>query len=72
MKRIKGPTFDDWIANVCDAEDMAIRKREGLPLTSTGYAYHGVEQPLNLRPKSDYEQGRAARRYPPNARAKHR
>ena len=57
MKRIKHVTLDDWIANVCDAEDMAIRKRQGLPLTSTGYAYHCVEQPINRRPESDYELG---------------
>lgn len=62
MKRIKHVTFDAWIANVCDTEDMAIRKREELPWSVTGYAYHGVEQPSGSRPESDYEQALKARR----------
>lgn len=60
MTRLTQVTLDDWIANVIDAEDMAIRKRDGLPLSATGYAYHGVEPAAGGRPRSDYEHGRTA------------
>lgn len=58
-------TTADWIANVIDSEDMAIRKRLGLPLTSTGYAYRCIAQDTSTgcAPESDYERG--ARRWVP-------
>lgn len=49
-------TTADWIANVLDAEDRAIRKREGLALTSVGYCYRCIEQDTSTgcMPESDY------------------
>ena len=58
---MKYVTLADWIANVIDAEDMAIRKRSGLPVTATAYDYHALQR-LDRRPTSDYERGARDRR----------
>lgn len=49
-------TTPDWIANVLDSEDMAIRKQEGLALTSVGYCYRSIDQDTSTgcMPESDY------------------
>jgi hypothetical protein len=56
MKRIRGRQAI-WVAAIIDAEDMAIRKRQGLPMPVVPMSYANTDEPI-----SDFEAGMMAYR----------
>ena len=61
MKRLRAADTADWIANVIDAEDRVIRKRDPrMHQDTTGYSYRCIEQDTSTgcAPESDFARGK--------------